>query len=90
MAGWLRASASPTSSSWTFTYPTPTGRKPFGSSGKLASTSRIPVIAVTALSLDGQERIELSDARFAGYIAKLIDIDEGPGLVRRFAAGGSE
>jgi two-component system cell cycle response regulator DivK len=48
-------------------------------------TSRIPVVAVTAMPLDAREGW-LSDAGFAGYIAKPIDADELPDLVRRFAA----
>ncbi len=49
-------------------------------------TSRIPVVAVTALRLDADEGW-LSDSGFAGYIAKPIDPDELPDLVRRFATG---
>ncbi len=49
-------------------------------------TSRIPVVAVTALRLDADEEW-LSESGFAGYIAKPIDTDELPDLVRRFAAG---
>ena len=52
-------------------------------------TSRIPVVAVTALPLDAHDGW-LSDAGFAGYIAKPIDIDELPDLVRRFAARRSD
>ena len=48
-------------------------------------TSRIPVVAVTALPLDASEGW-LSDAGFAGYIAKPIDADELPDLVRRLSA----
>ncbi|MDP9271211.1 MAG: response regulator [Chloroflexota bacterium] len=48
-------------------------------------TSRIPVVAVTALPLDAREGW-LSDAGFAGYIAKPIDADELPDLVRRLSA----
>ena len=48
-------------------------------------TSRIPVVAVTALPLDALGGW-LSDAGFAGYIAKPIDADELPDLVRRFSA----
>jgi two-component system cell cycle response regulator DivK len=47
-------------------------------------TSRIPVVAVTALPL-GDRADWLSDAGFAGYVTKPIDIDSLPGLVRRFA-----
>ena len=48
-------------------------------------TSRIPVVAVTAMPIDPREGW-LADAGFAGSIAKPIDIDEFPGLVRGFAA----
>jgi two-component system cell cycle response regulator DivK len=50
-----------------------------------ARTSRIPVVAMTALRLDGGEDW-LLDAGFAGAISKPIDIDELPELVRRFCA----
>jgi two-component system cell cycle response regulator DivK len=46
-------------------------------------TSRIPVVAVTALPLDARDDW-LFDAGFAGYIVKPIDIDEFPDVVRRF------
>ncbi|MEA2674647.1 MAG: two-component system, cell cycle response regulator DivK [Chloroflexota bacterium] len=49
-------------------------------------TSRIPVVAVTALPLDSRDDW-LFDAGFAGYIRKPIDIDELPDAVRRFSAG---
>jgi two-component system cell cycle response regulator DivK len=49
-------------------------------------TSRIPVVAVTALPLDGREEW-LFDAGFAGYVVKPIDTDEFPDVVRRFCAG---
>jgi two-component system, cell cycle response regulator DivK len=52
-------------------------------------TSRIPVVAVTALPLDDREDW-LFDAGFAGYIVKPIDIDEFPDVVRRFCARGPE
>jgi two-component system cell cycle response regulator DivK len=48
-------------------------------------TSRIPVVAMTALPLDPRDPW-LSDAGFAGSIAKPIDIDAFPDLVRGFAA----
>ena len=48
-------------------------------------TSRIPVVAVTAIPLDSRDDW-LFDAGFAGYIAKPIDADELPELVRRFSA----
>jgi two-component system cell cycle response regulator DivK len=47
-------------------------------------TSAIPVVAVTALALDDGDEW-WSDAGFAGYIAKPIDIEALPGLVRRYA-----
>jgi two-component system cell cycle response regulator DivK len=46
-------------------------------------TSRIPVLAVTALRLDAGDAWFL-DAGFAGYVVKPIDTDEFPDLVRRF------
>ena len=52
-------------------------------------TSRIPVVAVTALALDAREGW-LHDAGFAGYIAKPIDVDQLPDLVRRFSARGPD
>jgi two-component system cell cycle response regulator DivK len=50
-------------------------------------TSRIPVVALTALPLDDGDDW-LLDAGFAGYVTKPIDTDEFPDLVRRFCAGG--
>jgi two-component system, cell cycle response regulator DivK len=50
-----------------------------------ARTSRIPIVAVTALPLDTRDEW-LFDAGFAGYIVKPIDIDEFPDVVRRFCA----
>lgn len=50
-------------------------------------TSGIPVVAVTALPLDPHEGW-LSDAGFAGYIAKPLDTDAFPDLVRGFCALG--
>ena len=50
-------------------------------------TSRIPVVAVTALPLDDREEW-LFDAGFAGYVVKPIDSDEFPDVVRRFCASG--
>jgi len=52
-------------------------------------TSRIPVVAVTALPLDAREDW-LFDAGFAGYVVKPIDIDEFADVVRRFCARGLE
>jgi two-component system cell cycle response regulator DivK len=48
-------------------------------------TSLIPVVALTALRLDGSED-SLLDAGFAGCVVKPIDIDSFPDLVRRFCA----
>ena len=48
-------------------------------------TSNIPLVALTALRLDGREDW-LLDAGFAGCVVKPIDIDTFPGLVRRFCA----
>ena len=48
-------------------------------------TSRIPVVAMTALRLDAREDW-LLDAGFSGYIVKPIDIVEFPDVVRRFCA----
>jgi len=50
-------------------------------------TSRIPVVAVTALPLDAPDDW-LFDAGFAGYVVKPIDTDEFPDVVRRFCARG--
>jgi two-component system, cell cycle response regulator DivK len=52
-------------------------------------TSRIPVVAVTALPLDARDDW-LFDAGFAGYVVKPIDIDEFPDVVRRFCARGPD
>ena len=52
-------------------------------------TLRIPVVAVTALLLDARDDW-LFDAGFAGYIAKPIDIDTFPDVVRGFCARGPE
>jgi len=52
-------------------------------------TSRIPVVAVTALPLDARDDW-LFHAGFAGYIVKPIDTDEFPDVVRRFCARGPE
>ena len=49
-------------------------------------TSRIPVVAVTAMRLDAADTW-LFDAGFAGYILKPIDVETFPDLVRRFCAG---
>jgi len=52
-------------------------------------TSQIPVVAVTALRLDAHDEW-LLDAGFAGYIAKPIDIDALPDMVRGFCRPGLE
>ena len=51
-------------------------------------TSRLPIVAMTALPLDGRDDW-LFDAGFAGYIVKPIDVDELPDVVRRFSVRGS-
>ena len=48
-------------------------------------TARIPVVAVTAMPLDARDSW-LSEAGFAGYIAKPLDADSFPDLVRGFSA----
>jgi two-component system cell cycle response regulator DivK len=48
-------------------------------------TSRIPVVAVTALPLDARDEW-LFDAGFAGYVVKPIDIDEFPDVIRQLCA----
>ena len=48
-------------------------------------TARIPVVAMTALALDGRDDW-LIDAGFAGCIVKPIDIDAFPDVVRRFCS----
>ena len=52
-------------------------------------TSRIPLVAVTALPLDARDDW-LFDAGFAGYIVKPIDTEDFPDVVRRFCARGPE
>ena len=52
-------------------------------------TSRIPIVAMTALPLDAREDW-LIDAGFAGSIAKPIDTDAFPNVVRRFCARAPE
>ena len=51
-------------------------------------TSRIPVVALTALRLDARDDW-LVEAGFAGSIVKPFDVDEFPDLVRRFCERGS-
>ena len=46
-------------------------------------TSQIPVVAVTALRLDGSDDW-LLEAGFVGYVAKPIDVDELPRMVLRY------
>jgi two-component system cell cycle response regulator DivK len=48
-------------------------------------TSRIPVVAVTALRLDAREAW-LVEAGFSGVVLKPIDTDSLPDLVRAFCA----
>ena len=48
-------------------------------------TSLIPVVALTALRLDGREEW-LFEVGFAGFIVKPIDIDTFPDAVRRFGS----
>jgi two-component system cell cycle response regulator DivK len=48
-------------------------------------TSRIPIVAVTALPLDARDDW-LFDAGFAGYIVKPIDTDAFPDVVRGYCA----
>jgi two-component system cell cycle response regulator DivK len=50
-------------------------------------TSRIPVVAVTALPLDARDDW-LFDAGFAGYIVKPIDTDAFPDAVRGYCGRG--
>jgi len=52
-------------------------------------TSRIPVVAMTALRVDDTDGW-LVGAGFAGAIGKPIDIETLPDLVLRFAARGAE
>ena len=46
-------------------------------------------MAVTALRLDASDDW-LLDAGFVGYVAKPIDVDELPGMVRRYCAHGPD
>jgi two-component system cell cycle response regulator DivK len=48
-------------------------------------TSRIPIVALTALPLDARDDW-LFDAGFSGYVVKPFDTDEFPDVVRRFCA----
>jgi two-component system cell cycle response regulator DivK len=52
-------------------------------------TSRIPIVAVTALPLDDRDTW-LFDAGFAGYVVKPIDTDSFPDVIRGFCARGLE
>ena len=49
-------------------------------------TSDIPIVALSALAFAADDDW-LSDAGFAGYLVKPIDVDLFPSLVRRFWAG---
>jgi two-component system cell cycle response regulator DivK len=49
-------------------------------------TAPIPVVAVTALPLHGDDDDWLLDAGFAGYIVKPIDVDAFPDVVRGYCA----
>ena len=55
--------------------------------GRGAATAAIPVVALSALRLEGDDR-DLLAAGFAGYIEKPIDIDEFPVHVRRYCGAG--
>ena len=46
-------------------------------------TSRIPIVALTALPVDARDDW-LFDAGFAGYVVKPIDIDAFPDVVRKY------
>jgi two-component system, cell cycle response regulator DivK len=50
-------------------------------------TSRIPVVAVTALPLDARDDW-LFEAGFAGYVVKPIDTDVFPDVVRQYCPRG--
>ncbi len=52
-------------------------------------TSHIPIVALTAVPLDGDEDW-LGSAGFAGYIRKPIDIERFPVLVRQFLSRSAE
>ena len=52
-------------------------------------TSRIPVVAMTALRLDADDDWVV-EAGFAGYVTKPIDIDAFPDVIRQFCARGPE
>jgi two-component system cell cycle response regulator DivK len=52
-------------------------------------TSRIPIVAVTALPLDARDDW-LFDAGFAGYIVKPIDTDAFPDVVRGYCGRGPD
>jgi len=52
-------------------------------------TSRLPVVAVSALPLDDRDDW-LFAAGFAGYIVKPIDTDAFPEVVRRFCGRGPD
>ena len=52
-------------------------------------TSRIPIVAVTALPLDARDDW-LFDAGFAGYIVKPFDTDAFPDVVRGYCPLGTD
>jgi two-component system, cell cycle response regulator DivK len=54
--------------------------------GESARTSRIPIVAVSSLPLDGG-RQWLEAAGFAGYLEKPIRVRDFPDQVRRLCAG---
>jgi two-component system cell cycle response regulator DivK len=52
-------------------------------------TSRLPIVAMTALPLDGRDDW-LFDAGFAGYIVKPFDTDAFPDVVRGYCPPGPD
>jgi two-component system, cell cycle response regulator DivK len=52
-------------------------------------TSRLPIVAMTALPLDGRDDW-LFDAGFAGYIVKPFDTDAFPDVVRGYCPSGPD
>jgi two-component system cell cycle response regulator DivK len=52
-------------------------------------TSRLPIVAMTALPVDGRDDW-LFDAGFAGYIVKPFDTDAFPDVVRGFCPPGPD
>lgn len=55
--------------------------------GERAATSRIPVVALTALRLEGGDEW-LHASGFAGYVEKPIDVRGFPAQVRGYCRGG--